>query len=38
MYSNNFVSYTGDTLDFKSPLLKALSALDKAAVDVVPIF
>ncbi|MCX6310314.1 MAG: glutamine synthetase III [Bacteroidetes bacterium] len=33
-----FVSYTGDTLDFKSPLLKALSALDKAAVDVCQYF
>lgn len=29
-----FVSYTGETLDFKAPLLKALAALDKAAVDV----
>jgi glutamine synthetase len=29
-----FVSYTGETLDFKAPLLKALTALDKAAVDV----
>jgi glutamine synthetase len=33
-----FVSYTGDTLDFKSPLLKALHALDKAAVDVCQYF
>jgi glutamine synthetase len=33
-----FVSYTGDTLDFKSPLLKALNALDKAAVDVCQYF
>ena len=29
-----FVSYTGEALDYKAPLLKALSALDKAAVDV----
>ncbi len=29
-----FVSYTGESLDYKAPLLKALSALDKAAVDV----
>jgi glutamine synthetase len=29
-----FVSYTGESLDYKSPLLKALVALDKAAVDV----
>ncbi len=29
-----FVSYTGEALDFKVPLLKALVALDKAAVDV----
>jgi len=29
-----FVSYTGEALDNKTPLLKALHALDKAAVDV----
>jgi glutamine synthetase len=29
-----FVSYTGDSLDYKAPLLKALEALNKAAVDV----
>lgn len=29
-----FVSYTGELLDYKGPLLKALEALDKAAVDV----
>jgi len=29
-----FVSYTGESLDYKSPLLKALEALNKAAVDV----
>jgi len=29
-----FVSYTGEALDYKAPLLKALSVLDKAAVDV----
>ncbi|WP_448700044.1 glutamine synthetase III [Mucilaginibacter sp. AW1-3] len=29
-----FVSYTGEALDYKAPLLKALTALDKAAVDV----
>jgi len=29
-----FVSYTGEALDYKVPLLKALVALDKAAVDV----
>ncbi|MEN9445415.1 MAG: hypothetical protein RIS47_2306 [Bacteroidota bacterium] len=29
-----FVAYTGEALDFKTPLLKALSAVDKAAVDV----
>jgi glutamine synthetase len=33
-----FVSYTGETLDYKAPLLKALSALDKAAVDVCQYF
>src|SRR6201986_1953132 len=29
-----FVSYTGEALDYKVPLLKALNALAKAAVDV----
>lgn len=29
-----FVSYTGEALDYKTPLLKALTAIDKAAVDV----
>jgi glutamine synthetase len=29
-----FVSYTGESLDYKAPLLKALDALNKAAVEV----
>src|SRR5690606_20206493 len=29
-----FVSYTGETLDYKAPLLKSLETLNKAAVDV----
>lgn len=29
-----FVSYTGELLDYKGPLLKALESLNKAAVDV----
>jgi glutamine synthetase len=29
-----FVSYTGESLDYKAPLLKSLEALNKAAVDV----
>lgn len=33
-----FVAYTGDTLDFKAPLLKSLSALDKAATDICTYF
>ncbi|MCE5346756.1 MAG: glutamine synthetase III [Bacteroidales bacterium] len=33
-----FVSYTGEALDFKAPLLKSLSQLDKAAVDVCQYF
>jgi len=33
-----FVSYTGEALDYKAPLLKALNALDKAAVDVANFF
>ncbi|HEX4852027.1 MAG TPA: glutamine synthetase III, partial [Puia sp.] len=33
-----FVSYTGETLDYKAPLLKSLEALNKAAVDVCSYF
>ncbi len=33
-----FVSYTGEALDYKAPLLKALAALDKAAVDICQYF
>ncbi len=33
-----FVSYTGESLDTKTPLLKTLVALDKAAVDVCQYF
>lgn len=33
-----FVSYTGETLDYKAPLLKALHALDEAAVPVCQYF
>lgn len=29
-----FVSYTGEALDYKTPLLRALSAVDEAAADV----
>ncbi len=29
-----FIAYTGESLDYKTPLLKALSAVNKAAVDV----
>ena len=29
-----FISYTGETLDYKAPLLKSLNILDKAAVKV----
>ncbi|MDR0726081.1 MAG: glutamine synthetase III [Prevotellaceae bacterium] len=29
-----FISYTGETLDYKAPLLKALAAVDKAATEV----
>ena len=29
-----FVSYTGEALDYKTPLLKALNAVDKAATEV----
>jgi glutamine synthetase len=33
-----FVSYTGEALDYKMPLLKSLAALDRAAVDVCNLF
>lgn len=33
-----FVSYTGETLDYKAPLLKALAELDQAAVPVCQYF
>lgn len=33
-----FISYTGEALDYKTPLLKALSAVDKAAVEVCRLF
>lgn len=33
-----FVSYTGEALDYKTPLLRSVSALDKAATDVAKYF
>lgn len=33
-----FLSYTGDALDYKMPLLRALNVIDKAAVDVCQYF
>ncbi|PSR11009.1 MAG: glutamine synthetase type III, partial [Candidatus Arcticimaribacter sp.] len=33
-----FVSYTGEALDYKTPLLRSSSALDKAATDVAKYF
>ncbi|MBQ0049915.1 MAG: glutamine synthetase III [Bacteroidales bacterium] len=33
-----FISYTGEALDYKTPLLKALRAVDKAATDVCQYF
>ena len=30
-----FISYTGEALDYKTPLLKALAAVDKAATEVI---
>jgi glutamine synthetase len=33
-----FISYTGEALDYKTPLLKAISSLDKAAVGVCQYF
>lgn len=33
-----FISYTGEALDYKMPLLKAIHAIDKAATDVCQYF
>lgn len=33
-----FISYTGEALDYKTPLLRSLAALDKAAVEVCRLF
>lgn len=33
-----FISYTGDALDYKTPLLKALNAVDKASTNVAQMF
>lgn len=33
-----FISYTGEALDYKTPLLRALHAVDKAATDVCQYF
>ena len=33
-----FISYTGEALDYKTPLLKTLQAVDQAAVDVCQYF
>ena len=33
-----FIAYTGEALDFKTPLLKSLNAVEKAAVEVAQFF
>ena len=33
-----FIAYTGEALDYKTPLLKALNAVDKAATEVCQLF
>lgn len=33
-----FVSYTGESLDYKTPLLRAINAVDNAATDVARLF
>ncbi len=33
-----FISYTGESLDYKTPLLRSIEALDKAAVEVCKYF
>jgi glutamine synthetase len=32
MYPNCFISYTGEALDYKTPLLRALQVMDEADV------
>jgi glutamine synthetase type III len=36
--SNCFISYTGEALDYKTPLLRALQVMDEAATDVCKYF
>jgi glutamine synthetase len=38
MYPNFFISYTGEALDYKTPLLRALQVMDEAATDVCKYF
>ncbi|MFI3268531.1 MAG: glutamine synthetase III [Rikenellaceae bacterium] len=33
-----FVAYTGEALDYKTPLIKSITAIDKAAVEVCQLF
>jgi len=33
-----FISYTGEALDYKTPLLRALNAVDEAATEVCKYF
>jgi glutamine synthetase len=33
-----FISYTGEALDYKTPLLRALQVMDEAATDVCKYF
>lgn len=33
-----FIAYTGESLDFKMPLIRALAAIDQAAVDICQFF
>ena len=33
-----FISYTGESLDYKAPLLRAIAAIDKASVEVCRLF
>jgi glutamine synthetase len=34
MYSNGFYFYTGEALDYKTPLLRALQVMDEAATSM----
>ena len=38
VYLPYFIAYTGESLDYKAPLLKAIQAVTKSALDVMHYF